>query len=93
MIMEEGKYFKKALANMTANAAYVNAIRHLYDLKLNPQQIQSKLTYPVSIEKIEKVISEYEAEKASPASDYEYVQYSDEYGRKRFIRRRKTPPL
>lgn len=87
--MEEGKYFKKALASMTANIAYVGAVCHLYDLGMKPEEIQKKMSYPVSIEKIEKVIQNYEEEKASPDAEYQYVQYTNQYGKKNFIRVKK----
>lgn len=87
--MEAGKYFMEALASMAANVAYVDAVRHLYDLGMKPEEIQKNVTYPVSIEKIEKVIQKYEEEKASPDGEYQYVQYTDEYGRKNFIRVKK----
>lgn len=87
--MEEGKYFKEALASMTANIAYVGAVRHLYDLGMKPEEIHKNMTYPVSIEKIEKVIQKYEEEKASPDDEYQYIQYADKYGKKNFIRVKK----
>lgn len=87
--MEEGKYFKEALASMTANIAYVGAVRHLYDLGMNPEEIQKNMIYPISIEKIEKVVRKYEEEKASPNDEYQYVQHADRYGKKSFIRVKK----
>lgn len=64
--MEQGKYFREALENMTAGFAYVGAVRHLHDLGMKPEKIRENLTYPVSLEKIEKVIQEYEEEKKKP---------------------------
>lgn len=61
--MEEGKYFKEALASMATNMAYADAVRHLYDLGMKPEEIQKNMTYPVSIDKIENVIRKYEEEK------------------------------
>lgn len=62
-IMEDGKYFRDALASFAADTAYVRAVKHLYDNGLTPKEIKKNLLYPVSIEKIERVIQEYEAEK------------------------------
>lgn len=90
--MEDGKYFREALASMTANIAYVGAVRHLYDLGMKPEEIQKKITYPVSLEKIENVLQKYEEEKASTDEQYEYVQYTDQYGRKNFIRVKNENP-
>lgn len=61
--MEDQKYFKEALASFAADAAYVRAVKHLHDNGLTPKEIQKNLLYPVSIEKIEKVIQKYETEK------------------------------
>lgn len=61
--MEDQKYFKEALASFAADAAYVRAVKHLYDNGLTAEEIKKNLLYPVSIEKIEKVIKEYEREK------------------------------
>lgn len=63
--MEDGKYFREALASFAADAAYVMAVKHLHDNGLTPKEIQKNLLYPVSIEKIQKVIGQYEAEKNS----------------------------
>lgn len=63
--MEDGKYFREALAAFAADTAYVRAVKHLYDNGLTPEEIKKNLLYPVSIEKIEKVIQQYEAEKNS----------------------------
>lgn len=63
--MEDQKYFREALASFAADAAYVRAVKHLYDNGLTSKEIQKNLLYPVSIEKIEKVIHQYEAEKNS----------------------------
>ncbi len=63
--MEDGKYFREALASFAADAAYVRAVKHLHDNGLMPKEIQKNLLYPVSIEKIQKVIGQYEEEKNS----------------------------
>ncbi len=62
--MEDQKYFMEALASFAADTAYVRAVKHLYDNGLTPKEIKKNLLYPVSIEKIEKVIQQYEAEKS-----------------------------
>lgn len=82
----ENQYFNKALASMTAGAAYVDAVKHLYKQGYSSSEIQKNLTYPVSIEKIEKVIRDYEKEQTSDEPAYEYVQTTNEYGRTSFIR-------
>ena len=84
--MEENKYIKEALSKMARAGAYENAVRHRYDLGLSLQEIQNNLTYPVSMEKIQHVIEEIEHEKQEPNSEYEYIQKTDEYGRKSFVR-------
>lgn len=82
--MEENQYFQKALSNFTAEYAYAGAVRHLYDLGYSPEKIKEQVGYPVSIEKIEKVIADYEKVKNSPEGEYEYVQETDEWGRRSF---------
>ena len=86
--MEE-KYFEQALGNFTADVAYVKAVRHLYDLGMDIQEIKKECLYPVTEEKIEKVIEDYEKEKNSAAPKSEFVQVTDKYGRKSFIKREK----
>lgn len=61
--MDDQKYFREALASFTADMAYVRAVKHLYDNGLTPKEIKKNLLYPVSLEKIERVIQQYEAEK------------------------------
>lgn len=61
--MDDQKYFREALASFTADMAYVRAVKHLHDNGLTPKEIKKNLLYPVSIEKIERVIQQYEAEK------------------------------
>lgn len=85
----ENKYFQEALASMVAKAAYVDSVRHMYDSGYSVEDIHKNIGYPVSVEKIEKVIEDYEAEKASPDSEYEFVQKTDELGRRSFIRVKK----
>ena len=82
--MEENTYFQKALANFTAEFAYVGAVKHLHDLGLAPEEIQKQLSYPVSLEQISRVIQEYEKEKANPEASVRFVQDTDQFGRKSF---------
>ena len=72
--MEENTYFQKALANFTAEFAYVGAVKHLHDLGLAPEEIQKQLSYPVSLEQISRVIQEYEKEKALEHTTDMYVK-------------------
>lgn len=75
---------------MVANVAYVDAVRHLYDSGMTADEIQKNLDYPISVEKIEAVILEYEKKKASNDLDYEYIQKQDKFGRRSFIRVKKS---
>lgn len=88
--MPEGRYFKEALADFTSEAAYGGAVRHLYDLGYSVEQIKENLLYPVSLRQIEKVIDEYEKRRNSPEQDYEYVQETDQYGKRSFRRVKKS---
>lgn len=81
--MEEGKYFKQALSSFSADVAYADAIRHLYDKGMDAVQIKQKLSYPVSIDIIEKVIQDYEIKKNTKTEDI-FVEDIDKYGRKSF---------
>lgn len=84
--MEKKQYFQEALASMAANFAYKDAVKHLYDAGMGVEEIRRNLTYPVSAWKIEKVIRDYEEEKKQPDSEYEYVSHTDRFGRRSFIR-------
>ncbi len=84
--MPEGKYFREALASFTSEAAYAGAVRHLHDLGYSAGQIRERLLYPASVQQIEKVIDDYEAQKNSPEGDYVYVQDVDKYGKRSFRR-------
>lgn len=88
-IMAENQYFNKALSNFTKEYAYAAAVRHLHDLGMSPGVIQQKLSYPVSLEKINHVIEDYEQKKNSPESEYEYIQDTDRFGRKSFRKMKK----
>jgi len=85
----ENKYFKEALHNFISDIAYVQSIRHLYDLGYDAKKIQNNLSYPVSIETIERVISEYKTIKESPEQDYEIIETTDRLGNRSFIKRKK----
>lgn len=87
--MPEGRYFKEALADLTSEAAYVGAVRHLYDLGYSVEQIKKNLLYPISVQQIERVIDDYVKRQDSPERDYEYIRETDQYGRKSFRRVKK----
>lgn len=82
----ENKYFKEALASMAAGVAYVDAVKHLHDKGYSVEDIKKNLDYPATTETIENVIKDYEAKKTGYESKYEYIQKTDEYGRRSFIR-------
>ncbi|MDO5154898.1 MAG: hypothetical protein Q4D51_02940 [Eubacteriales bacterium] len=82
----ENRYFQEAVASMAAGFAYVDAVKHLYKQGYSVKEIQKNLTYPVSLEKIEKVIAEYEEKMKKTDSEFEYVQVTNEFGKKSFIR-------
>lgn len=84
--MSENIYFQRALAKMTAGAAYVDAVRHMYDSGMSAEEIQKNLSYPVSIEKVERAISDYEMEKTNAQGGYKYIEKVNEYGRRSFVR-------
>lgn len=85
----ENTYFQQALSAMVTNYAYGDAVRHLYDSGLSAEEIYKKIDYPVLLEKIKKVIKDYEKKKASDEFEYEYVAKQDKYGRKSFIKVKK----
>lgn len=82
----DNRYFQQALSSMVSSAAYGDAVRHMHDRGLTVEEIHKNLDYPVSEEKIRAVIREYERQKATGDSGYEYVEQMDRYGRKSFIR-------
>lgn len=84
--MSENIYFQRTLAKMTAGAAYVDAVRHMYDSGMSAEEIQKNLSYPVSIEKVERAISDYEMEKNNTQGGYKYVEKVNEYGKRSFVR-------
>lgn len=86
--MGENQYFQAALHKMVSEAAYSDAVIRLHKKGLSPEQIREQLLYPVSVQSIERVIADYE-KNAQFEADYEYVQDTDEYGRKSFRRVRR----
>lgn len=85
----DNKFFKQALSSMVTNAAYGDAVRHMHDIGMSVEEIHKRLDYPVSIEKIEAVISDYEKKKESGGSEYQFIEQQDELGRRSFIRVKK----
>lgn len=51
-------YFDDALADFVQNFAYGDAIRHLVDLGYTAERIKKEFEYPLSIEKIEKIVQD-----------------------------------
>lgn len=86
----ENKYFKQALSSLVNSVAFGDAVIHMHNSGLTIEEIQKKLDYPASLANIEKIINEYETKKSSPDNDYEYVQTQDEFGRKSFIKIKKS---
>lgn len=85
----DNKYFNEALSSMVTNAAYKDAIKHMYDSGLTVDEIHNQLDYPASIEQIEAVISDYEKKKKSDDSMYEYIEKYDKFGRKSYLKVKK----
>ena len=76
--------FEEALHNFTADVAYVKDVRHLYDRGLSVDEIIANCTYPVNEAKVNKVIEDYEKEKAQGKSRTRFIEDVDAYGRKSF---------
>ncbi len=89
--MSENSYFQNALSSMVKGAAYADAVKHMYDAGMSACDIQKNLSYPASLENVKQVIREYELEKNGLDSGYEYIQKEDKYGRRSFIRVKKSP--
>ena len=51
-------YFDDALADFVQNFTYGDAIRHLADKGYTAERIKKEFDYPLSMEKIEKIIQE-----------------------------------
>ncbi len=88
--MEENRYFREALAGFTTEVAYAGAVRHLHNLGYSAEEIRKQIAWPVSTEKIRKVIEEYERAKNSPEAEYTYIQETDSLGRKSFRKVKKN---
>lgn len=87
--MEENRYFQKALGDFTYDVACGAAIRHLHDIGFTPEEIEKRLDYPVSLEKINNTIRKYEEKKLrdeKQGGKTEFVQEMNEYGRITFRR-------
>ena len=84
----DNKFFREALADFTAGFAYADAVRHLHQIGMSPEEIQGRLSYPVSLEIIEDVIKKYEERINSPEADYEIVEEVSELGRRSFVRKK-----
>ena len=61
--MEEGQFFRKALAKFTTEFAAGNEIRALADKGLSVEEIHERLSFPVSREKIGEIVWEYDLKK------------------------------
>ncbi len=85
LFMEES-YFSQALSNFTSDFAYKKAVWHLHDIGYSIPEIAGRLDYPLSQERIAKLIEEYERMKSGPEAEYTFVQDTDAYGRKSFRR-------
>lgn len=88
--MDKNKAFSEALSNFTSDVAYRKAIEHLHELGLSVPEIEKRLDYPVSQQKIAEVVERCEREKNSPEAQYEFVQDVDAFGRKSFRRVKKS---
>ncbi|MCR5251043.1 MAG: hypothetical protein K6E50_10600 [Lachnospiraceae bacterium] len=82
----ENRIFQKALADMSFDFAAGGAIRHLHSLGYSPEEIASRLSCPVPIERIREEIAAFEAEKESNAPLYDYIKETDAAGRTSFRR-------
>ena len=76
---------------MSFDMAARGAIRHLHDSGFSSSEIAGRLSFPLDISRIEKEIEEYESEKHSAASEYEFVKHTDPYGRSSFVRVKRNP--
>lgn len=58
-------YFEEALSDFVQNFAYGDAIRHLVDRGYTAERIEREFQYPISRERLEKLVDSYQREKAS----------------------------
>ena len=92
--MEKREFFKKTLSDVSFDAASGDAIRHLADRGLSPEEIFGLLSYPAPLGKIGEVMLRHfydlgivcndPHEEKKPAADY--VKTTDQYGRISFVR-------
>lgn len=92
--MDEPSYFQNALSGFTTEAACGGAVRHLVDSGYTLDQIVSRLDYPASRAKVQRIMMDYLYEshillKKEPsgelfASQSQLVQEQDAYGRRSF---------
>lgn len=90
--MDENRYFQKALGDFTYDVACGAAIRHLHDIGFSIEEIEDRLDYPVSRERIAQTIQKYEAKRREDeihGGATEFVQETNEYGRTTFRRVKK----
>ncbi len=65
-------YFEEALADFVQNFAYGDAIRHLVDKGYTADRIIKEFHYPLSKERVEKIVDGYlEEKKKSKKTDKE----------------------
>ncbi len=57
-------YFEESLQNFTRDFAYGGAIRHLVDRGYTADRIIKEFHYPLPREAVERMVEEYEREKA-----------------------------
>ena len=56
-------YFEEALSDFVQDFAYGDAIRHLADKGYTPERIKRDFAYPLSEEKIRKIVERYLSDK------------------------------
>ncbi len=56
-------YFEEALSDFVQNFAYGDAIRHLVDKGYTADRIEKEFQYPISKERLEKLVEGYKKEK------------------------------
>ncbi len=83
------EHFQNALHNFMKDSANGGAIRHLYDLGYDVEEIKAQLLFPASEEDVQKVIGEYEKEKQAPEEAYEIVKEQTAYGKITFRKKKK----
>jgi len=86
--------FFRALNNFTQEFASGNEIRHLADLGYTVSDIEKKLLYPTSSERVRKEYTKYMLSKGVLSLDgstdgnicYDYISEQDEFGKRSFRR-------